>query len=365
MNRHLVRLVLAVAALSQLGADDPGDKRLIEFGWDEPDTAFLRAHFDEMARTPFDGCVFHANFVDRDGKTGNMSWVGWGRRAFQEEDFRGAFADLRALSGGRFRHHFLRVNVTPGDVDWFEDFTAIVSNARLMARLAKTGGCDGILFDVEQYEAPLFDYSKQRNSKTRSWAEYAAQARRRGGEVMRAFQEGQPGLAVLLTFGHSLPYSRMRRSGKPLAEVEYGLLAPFLDGMIDAAEGGSRIIDGHELSYGYREPAQFDEALRVMREGVLPIVAEPERYRRFVTPGFGLWMDYDWRTKGWDTEAPLNNYFTPEGFESSVRVALARTETYVWIYTETPRWWSAQGGPVKLPEGYDAALRRARAGVTR
>ena len=34
-------------------------KRLIEFGWDEPDTAFLRRHIAQMERSPFDGCVFH------------------------------------------------------------------------------------------------------------------------------------------------------------------------------------------------------------------------------------------------------------------------------------------------------------------
>jgi hypothetical protein len=33
-------------------------KKLIEFGWDEPDTTYLRAHIAEMEKTPFDGTVF-------------------------------------------------------------------------------------------------------------------------------------------------------------------------------------------------------------------------------------------------------------------------------------------------------------------
>ena len=37
-------------------------KHLIEFGWDVPDTAFLRRHIAQLERTPFDGCVFHANY---------------------------------------------------------------------------------------------------------------------------------------------------------------------------------------------------------------------------------------------------------------------------------------------------------------
>ena len=35
-------------------------------------------------------------------------------------------------------------------------------------------------------------------------------------------------------------------------------------------------------------------------------------------------------------------------------------DEYVWIYTETPRWWSKEGGPVKLPKAYEEAVRKAR-----
>ena len=47
--------------------------------------------------------------------------------------------DLRALQPRRFRELFLRVNVTPGDVGWFEDFSSILSNLRLAAQLARAG----------------------------------------------------------------------------------------------------------------------------------------------------------------------------------------------------------------------------------
>ena len=66
----------------------------------------------------------------------------------------------------------------------------------------------GILLDTEQYQGKLFDYRKQRDAGRRPWAEYAAQARRRGGEVMAAFQEGYPDLTVFLTFGDSLAWKQ-------------------------------------------------------------------------------------------------------------------------------------------------------------
>ena len=76
--------------------------------------------------------------------------------------------------------------------------------------------------------------------------------------------------------------------------------------------------------------------------------------------GFGIWLDEDWRKFGWDTNDLSKNFYSPVAFEASVRTALETADEYVWIYTETPRWWSAEGTPVKLPAAYDAAVRRVR-----
>jgi hypothetical protein len=337
-------------------------KKLIEFGWDEPDTAFLRAHIRQMQRTPFDGCVFHVDYQKPDGAKGSFTWQCWGTQAFTEADLRGAFADLRAVGFGRFRQNFLRFNTTPASMDWFDDHGAVCGNARLAARLARLGHCPGILFDIEQYEGQLFNYRKQRDAKTKSWELYAAQVRRRGQEVMRAFQEEFPGLTVFLTFGYSLPWAESHAGQKPLADGNYGLLAPFLDGMVEATAGGTRIVDGHELSYGYKTAAQFGSARKAVREELLPIVRDPEKYRRVFSLGFGIWLDHDWRQRGWDVENVSKNYFTPESFAASVAGALRTADEYVWIYSETPRWWSPEGKTVKLPPDYEAALKTARGG---
>jgi hypothetical protein len=92
-------------------------------------------------------------------------------------------------------------------------------------------------------------------------------------------------------------------------------------------------------------------------------VADPEKYARVVSAGFGLWMDFDWRHRGWNADDPSKNYFTPETFEASLRRALERSDEFVWIYTETLRWWSEQGTRLKLPDAYEAAIRRARQGL--
>jgi hypothetical protein len=355
-----LRLIVLLACICAANSPASESKKLIEFGWDEPDTSFLRAHIGEMQRTPFDGCVFHAGWHKADDTRGSFTWDSWGQQAFTEADLKEAFEDLRAIRFGRFKENFLRFNTTPAKLDWFDDHAAVLNNAKLAAKLARVGGCPGVLFDIEQYKEPLFDYRKQRDARNKSWELYAAQARLRGREVMEAFQEGYPGLTVFLTFGYSLPWVESGSGKEPLANCHYGLLAPFLDGMVEAAKGRTRIVDGHEISYGYKTGSQFEKARRATTQDLLPIVRDPKKYAQVFSIGFGIWMDQDWRKNGWDTEDLSKNYFSPEAFQNSVREALRNADEYVWIYSETPRWWSDAGKPLKLPEAYDAALRKAR-----
>jgi hypothetical protein len=335
-------------------------KTLIEFGWDEPGTAFLRSHRAELEATPFDGCVFHVEARTAQGTPANFTWLGWGRRSFSADELKTARGDLESLGQTRFRHNFLRFNVTPADLDWFDDHAAVVNNARLAAQLARAGHCRGILLDTEQYEGKLFDYAKQRDAKQRTWDDYAAQARRRGREVMTAFQEGFPDLTVFLTFGHSLLWKQTDHGKTPLAECRYGLLVPFLDGMIDAAKGQARIVDGHEMSYGYRDADAFAQAHRAIQHDAATLAADRTAYHRTVSAGFGLWLDYDWRKKGWNTGDTEKNYFSPERFETSLRAAIEQSNEFVWIYTEKPRWWSDKGGAIDLHPAYVETARRVR-----
>ncbi|MBI1785002.1 hypothetical protein HYR69_07645 [Candidatus Sumerlaeota bacterium] len=365
MRPILIRAILfLISAFSFAGAAEPqrmAEKKLIEFGWDEPDTAFMRKHIAEMEATPFDGCVFHAGAVSKsDGRS--FTWECWGTKVFTDGEMQSVMDDLKAIRFGRFRHNFLRFNVTPGEIDWFDDFSAVLNNARLAARAAFAGrrGVDGIMFDIEEYKGHLFDYDKQRDAKTKSWDAYAAQARLRGREVMEQFQAGYPGLTVFLTYGYCLPWRNFSDSGKPLAECEYGLLAPFLDGMVEAARGKTRLVDGYERSYGVEDPKMFREFYKTMQTDLLPVVANPAKYHRVFSFSFGIWMDRDWHKAGWNIEDPSKNLNPPEKLERLVRGGLQRADEYVWIYCEAPRWWSEEGKPLKLPQAYDAALRKAR-----
>jgi len=362
-SRWLFSLLVISAPLA--GAAEPKTKKLIEFGWDEPSTSFMREHIAEMERAPFDGVVFNADARTPKGRKYRFTWDGWGTNRIEEIDLQRAIEDLRATKFQRFTDNFFRFNTTPAKLDWFDDHSAVINNCRVAAWFAKQGRVKGLLFDIEQYEGELFDYRKQRDAKTKSWDVYAAKVRERGREVMNAFQDGFPNSTIFLTFGYSLPWNESQQGKRPLAECHYGLLAPFLDGMLDVAKGQTLLVDGNENAYRFRDTNRFAASYRAMKQELLPIVQAQENYARHFSFGFGLWMDCDWRKVGWDTNDFSKNFYTPEAFEKSVRTALQTADEYVWVYSEQPRWWSAEGRTVKLPEAYEQAVRRARQGVAK
>ena len=335
-------------------------KHLIEFGWDEPDTAFMLKHVAEMEQAPFDGAVFRLTFDKPDGTRAPFGNECWSDREFKADELKKSADELNRTPFRKFTQNFLRFNVLPGNVDWFDDFDAVMTNAFLAGRIARDGKCRGILFDIEQYNKPLWTYRKQKYSATRSWEEYAKQARDRGRLLMGSFQDGfGDNVVVFLTFGFSLPFAETGGDPSKLADVKYGLLHPFIEGMLDVARPGAKIVDGYELSYQYRDPKEFADARQQFDEKLPALVSDPAKYRKSMSLSFGLWMDYDWRKKGWDTTDVAKNYFTPELFENSVRCALKQTDEFVWVYTEKPRWWS-ESGRVDLPDAYMRAIERAR-----
>src|SRR6185437_10050778 len=117
MRLTLPIALLLIACPAALAADSAGakEKKLIEFGWDEPDTAYMRAHVAEMESTPFEGVVFDIKYL-KDGKAdGPFVSEAWGKRAFTAADVQSARDDLRATPFKRLTENFLRFDVTPGD----------------------------------------------------------------------------------------------------------------------------------------------------------------------------------------------------------------------------------------------------------
>jgi hypothetical protein len=284
-------------------------------------------------------------------KGGNFSWELWSDRRFELEEFNEALGDLKATDFKRFTDRFLRVNVTPGKVDWFDDktWTTVEHNFGVAAQLAKQSGCKGFMFDVEQYDAQLFQFPP---STPQTLDEYQAQVRERGREWMQQVNQQFPDIVILLTFGHELAEWPL---GKTRAEASYGLLADFIDGMLDACSDQTQIVNAWEFAYPYKQQQEFRAAYDSIKKKLVDESASPEKYRRHLQAGFGLWMDH--KKKAWDLTDFSQNHFSPAEFQSALQAALETSDQYVWIYTERPRWWTNE----QLPSQYVQAVEQARA----
>jgi len=90
------------------------------------------------------------------------------------------------------------------------------------------------------------------------------------------FQQGYPDLTVFLSLGYSGAWYSAQ-GGKPLKDCDYGLLAPFMDGMTEAVKGRTKIVDGYEIG-SYLQPATLHFGYKAMDKDLLGIVADPKKY---------------------------------------------------------------------------------------
>ncbi len=355
-------------------------KKLIQYGWGVPYPDFVRANIRQMEeKTPFfDGLVIRTK----------GGWSAYPAHVFRktpvpENEYDADIADLRATPFNRFRENFLLMWGTCEEGwDWFNEqhWHSVEQNTRLLARVAKAGGCVGVCFDPEPYGGNPWHYPDQPDAKNRSFAEYWARVRQCGAGFMKAIQSEFPNARILTFFWGSLfgdivdipdPQQRMER----LSRHGYGLLPAFLNGMLDAMNDQIVLIDGNESAYYYRQPEQYPGAFHLMKQRALALIA-PENRRNYalqVQAGFALYPDlycglvptqYAW--------GRIGHYLTPEErarwLEHNAYHALRTTDEYVWCYSERMDWWGTQQGAEWhnfVPPGAAEALQSVRAKVER
>jgi hypothetical protein len=335
-----------------ISAPESKAKKLIYYGWGSPDALYVREHWREMEEMPFDGVGIVVPVDRRAWQQGNrgthnqLAWQMMGKKTFRVEDFRESIADLRAAKWGKFTDNFLPVILSAEQstigLNWFDNerWRIVANNFEFLARIAAETGVKGLIFDPEHYKYGLFDYSAQRKQLDRPMAAYREMARQRGREVARAITGSLPKVVILSLYSYTYP----------LSHSEYNLLPAFYDGLLETLPSGATLVDGYELAYAFKEPRQFATGYRQIQEAV-KISEVPDHYRTKVRAGFGLWIDYQ------------NNpqHFTPENFRQAVSAALERSDGYVWIYSQGPRFFP----PSAIAPSYINALAAGRDDASR
>ena len=352
-------------------AADPAHKKIIATGWDQVTTAELRTNLTMMEKWPFDGVVLQALGSDAQNKKWPLN-TAFQCEPWQPAWFRNCVDDLRSCHFQRFTDNFVLVGANPGNVDWFDDagWAQIADHWRMAAWLAKQGGLKGILFDPEPYSRPFaqFLFDAQSEKVRHSFADYQAQARRRGSQVMLAVAAEFPDIVLFCYFLNSVQSGGAPQPAQ-LARDNYGLLPAFFDGWLDAAPPTVTFVDGCESSYLYNGAERFLAATVRIKGDAQQFVAPENRtkYRAQVQAGFGIYLDayVNPPTAPWHIAIASNETHAAR-LGANVAAALRASDEYVWIYGEKFRWWPTPNKTVRpqmwsevLP-GCDAELGFAR-----
>ena len=372
-----IGIVLAILFSAISVRAEPPDmrirKKLIATGWDHADSQRLLANLAEMEKQPFDGVVIELTGHTDEGKSCPLS-VAFSNQKWQREWFQTNVDELRKCKFTRFTDNFITIGANPGNIDWFDDegWQRIVEHWRIAAWLAKQSGLKGLLFDPEPYTPPhsQFSYAAQPGRTQHGFNEYAAKARERGRQVMRAVAEEYPEITIFCYFMNSVCATATGRADpRPaLAAQGYGLYPAMIDGWLDVAPPTVVLVDGCESAYRYNSRQQFLESAMQIKGACQELVSPENRakYRAQVQVSFGMYLDAYWNPK----ESPwyIDGLGGPrvERLRANTSAALAAADEYVWVYGERFRWWPTpnQGvRPETWPEaipGCEQALRYAR-----
>jgi hypothetical protein len=336
------------------------EKSLIEWGYDSPDTSFFAGNITAMQQTPFAGTVFTAR--PNTGTNNEFSWDSWGTTVYTQAQMQQAVTNLQSVNWGNFNQNFLRFNTTPGNVDWFDSFNSILSNVGTAAWIVQQAGpgVQGLWFDDEAYQGQLWEYSAQKYTSTYSFAQYEAQVELRGEQVMNAIQAVDPNITIVIPNAFEDVWEDIDGNLNNLQSNAYGLLPAFLNGMIEAAGSGIKLVDGDESTYGDKTLSQFEANRTTILSTDLPLVQDPTKYLQLMGVSSGTFMDLGHATGQWYTNpSQFNlNYFTPSGFQTALTDSLQVADQYAYVYSETSFWWPSNGVD-NVPTAYSQAAQAA------
>ena len=342
--------------------DDVCRKKFIELGWDIPDTAYLKENHAAMQQTtPFDGVMLALEATSPDGKK-HSSQSMMDAQAWDSAWFATAIADLKACRWTTFTDNFIRVNFSPGQVDWDDDngWTVFCNKTALCAEVASTTGLKGLAVDFEPYGKAIFTYAADSG---RSFDEMKAVARKRGKQWMEAMASKFLGMVLFTLFIADVNVSAGYdyRPDNTLKTLHYGLLPAFFNGMLDAVPPQMRIVDGCETGYyknGFDEFCRTALAIRSNGGPAIRLVA-PENRQKYISQvqvGFGFYLDMYTNPEGnVYYRGPKEGGTRLDRLEENLTAARETTDAYVWLYGEQRRWWKP-ADPAKAWQHWEDAL---------
>ena len=357
----LAGAVLFVSACNQassiIGA--PTTKKIIEFGWDKPRPDQLSSA--ALEQSIFDGVVFRSSVGDKIIVP----------QIIPKQDFDLDIAALKKINSSKLANSFYLINVNADRWDWFNDTTWAAAEQNLFehARVAKQGGLRGIMLDPEVYQFDLWAYASQPQKSGHNFQAFETQMRKRGAQTMRAFERAYPGISILSlhSFGAlEIPPNATYQTAHASLETDgsLGLYAAFTEGMLEAASDRAVLIDGNEASYYHLRPKDFDTARKNALNNAKVFVAPAlqAKFSRQFKFSNAMFLD---GTMNFFNSARFFGYYLQNDTERRNLIAhniyhgLRSSDEFVWVYSETPNWWTRTLLNADLP-ALENAIKRGK-----
>ena len=405
---YWANLLTVILSLAAMGPAIGPEKKLIKWGLDAPTSAYVRKHILAMEQWPLDGICISAD-IRKNGRAANLDHCMFTTRPFTYDELRHIVDDLRATEFTRFTDNFMVIGTSLDPLvfldenrdydpdkhmeristpDWFndEEFAAVVANWALAARICREAGLKGFMMDIEMWSHIDGKYPRPWNYKfllghnAGNIPPYEACVKKwqqRGRELMTGICKAFPDITIINYSGsQQQAHDSMAWSVDPdpefppLANAAYGLVAPFLDGMLEGIPESARatLVDGGPLYHATLD-RRFKAYRAVSYRQSLRHSAVPMAFRKHMRLAFATWMDGRGQVPyAWNREPPYHaNQFTPAELEHSLYYALLNTDTYAWIWNEKavffPRTGKAQtlfGPDVTVNDDYRRALENVK-----
>jgi hypothetical protein len=288
-----------------------------------------------------------------------------------------AIDDLKKARFNRFKSNLIHVTMgnAKGPMNWFDDswWETICHNAGMLAKVAKQGGCRGLLIDPEVYSYSLWgyrmlsetdgaDHPYRRGNKQfyegKTFDQLRNKVRQRGRQFARAINAefADP----VLMFFHATGYTARQilhddlNRWPNIAEAPFGLMVPFMDGLLEGSTKETILVDCTSQSKWWTERPQIEAARKLVKEDARSLSRVPELFDKKMRVGLtyrlgvnpqeeaigqqeGVLPPYEsWMYKSADVGS---NFFTPEKLAETLKMALEIGDGYVLFWNYRANWW--------------------------
>lgn len=322
----------------------PRGIEIVEFGWGMPSAALVLERMEQMEQRPFDGVVFKPIEGDfHPGASGAPHM--FDDRRWSEEHV--GMADMKRLNfaGSKLPASFLTLEATrpdpemPDPAGWLSDerWEVIESNMRLYAQARAASGARGFWIDEESYVADPWTYS-EKLYPGRSFDEVYAAVRKRGAAFIDALESAGGPIVIMPIFGLCATHIDFSQDS---------LMPAFYDGVLDAIDPTTTIVDGNENGY-YQ---QTNDEIQLFRIAQLEahVRLDPENQDTYVKQrgtAQALYTDILADPESFEAfffTQRVSCFVKPEdrpAFVEWITYNHARmAEDYIWFWTEQYDWW--------------------------